>query len=332
MKWVREVAWSLILTMPLAGIAQDTQPQPQTQPASKEPIKLNYELPPLPDPNTVVATVNDEPILAGDLIQVAYDWFAATAVEELILVRLIEQEARKQGIQVTPEEIEARVLQQVQNAEAQMPPGMTLEDFLKRNQYPPSRLYMRVRIQMLAEKLVEREVNLDNFVEYSQIVIRIPGANPEEQEKNAAQAEQKARQAYEALKNGLEFAEAVKQYSEDPFTKDRGGKMPWQNKQFLVPDMRSKIENLKPGEYTEPFRTMAGYVIIKLERTGSQASEEEQKELKEQAVRIGISDYVRRLQSQAKITNTIVQPYNPEEAAPAPGGPRPGPAARPVPR
>jgi hypothetical protein len=50
-------------------------------------------------------------------------------------------------------------------------------------------------------------------------------------------------------------------------------------------------------------------------------------------VRLQIGEYVRQLQSKAKITNTIVQPYDPTNAAPpsGAGGPRP-PAARPVPR
>lgn len=315
--------------VPLISIAQEPEQEPQKPEPPKEPIKLNYDLPELPDPTTVVATVNGEPIQAGELARVVYDWFSATAIEELILTRLVEQEARKHGIQVSHEEVEARVLQQLQNAESQMPPGMSLEDFLKRNQFPPNRLYARVRTQMLAEKLVEREVDLDNFVEYSQIVIRIAGTNPEEQEKNAQDAEAKARKAYEALQSGLDFAEAVKEYSEDPFSKDRGGKMPWQEKRFLVPDIRTQLEKLQPGQYSEPFRTMAGFVILKLERLGSQASAEEQNDLRQQAVRIGLSDYIRKLQAEAKITNTIVKPFNPEEM-PSPGGPRPVPP-RPMP-
>jgi hypothetical protein len=60
-------------------------------------------------------------------------------------------------------------------------------------------------------------------------------------------------------------------------------------------------------------------MIIRKERTGSQASPEEQQELREQAVRLQIGEYVRQLQSKAKITNTIVQPFDPNAAAP-PGG------------
>jgi foldase protein PrsA len=320
------------------------QPQKQTQPQRKQPQQRQgqqaqrpqtppqYRPAPLPAPDTVVATVNGEPIRAGELIQASYEWFAATAIEELILERVIEQEARKQGVSVSNAEVEARYKQQLQNAEAQVPPGMSLDDFLKRNQFPPSRLFARIRSQMLVEKLVERQVNLDDFVEYSQIVIRIQGNTPEQQEENTPAAEAKAQEAYQKIKEGLDFAEAVKEYSEDPFSKDRGGKMNWQNMNFIVPDLRQKLQAMQPGEISEPFKMMGSYMIIRKERTGSQASPEEQQELREQAVRLQIGEYVRQLQSKAKITNTIVQPFDPTTAAPpgGPSGPRP-PTPRPAP-
>ncbi|GIV05108.1 MAG: hypothetical protein KatS3mg016_0683 [Fimbriimonadales bacterium] len=312
---------------------QRTQTQQPARSSTKPQIPPQYRPAPLPPGDTVVATVNGEPIRANELIHACYDWFAATAIEELILERIVEQEARAQKISVSDAEVEARYKQQLQNAEAQVPPGMSLDDFLKRNQFPPSRLFARIRTQMLVEKLVERQVNLDDFVEYSQIVIRIQGNTPEQQEENAAAAEAKAREAYEKIQQGLDFAEAVKEYSEDPFSKDRGGKMNWQNKNFIVPDLRATLEALQPGQVSEPFRSMGSFMIIRKERTGSMASPEEQQELREQAVRIQISDYVRQLQSKAKIENKIVQPFDPTAAAPSgpQGAPRP-PAPRPAPR
>jgi foldase protein PrsA len=310
---------------------QQTQ-QRQGQQAQRPQIPPQYSPAPLPAGDTVVATVNGEPIRARDLIQASYEWFAATAIEELILERVIEQEARAQRVTVSNAEVEARYKQQLQNAESQVPPGMSLDDFLKRNQFPPSRLFARIRSQMLVEKLVERQVNLDDFVEYSQIVIRIQGNTPEQQEENTPTAEAKAQEAYQKIKEGLDFAEAVKEYSEDPFSKDRGGKMNWQDMKFIVPDLRQKLLAMQPGEISEPFKMMGSYYIIRKERTGSQASPEEQQELREQAVRLQIGEYVRQLQSKAKITNTIVQPFDPTTAAPpgGPGGPRP-PTPRPAP-
>lgn len=309
---------------------QQRQPQTDTQGVFAT-IPKQYRPPQLPAGDTVVATVNGEPIYARDVIAFSYDCFAATAVEDFILLRILEQEARKQGVSVPESEIEARYQQQLQAAEAQLPPGMSLEDFMRRSQAPPSRLYARIRMFTLAEKLVERQVNLDEFVEYSQIVVRIQGTTPEQQEENAPAAEARAREAYQKIQEGLDFAEAVKEYSDDPFTKDRGGKLNWQNLNFIPPDIREKLNALQPGQVSEPFRSAAGYVILRKERTGTMASPEEQQELREQAVRIKLGDYVRQLQAQAKITNTIVKPYNPDAAAQQ-EPPRRPPAARPVPR
>ena len=76
---------------------QQTQQQKQGQQAQRPQTPSQYRPAPLPAPDTVVATVNGEPIRAGELIQVSYDWFAATAIEELIVHRVVEQEARAQG-------------------------------------------------------------------------------------------------------------------------------------------------------------------------------------------------------------------------------------------
>jgi len=78
---------------------------------------------------------------------------------------------------------------------------------------------------------------------------------------------------------------------------------------------------------------MGGYYIIRKERTGSQASPEEQQELREQAVRLQIGEYVRQLQAKAAITNTLVQPFDPNAAVPSgSGGSRPPAPRRAPPR
>jgi len=65
---------------------------------------------------------------------------------------------------------------------------------------------------------------------------------------------------------------------------------------------------------------------VRLERTGSQAKGEEPQQIKQQALQMELSDYVRQLQSRAKITNTIVKPLTPEQMM---GGGPPRPAPRP---
>lgn len=300
---------------PAKPAPKPAQPKPA---ASKTP-----KVPPLPKPETVVATVNGEKITAGDLAQASYEWFGANTIEELILERVVEQEAKKQGIKINQAELDDRFNTSLQNAERQVPPGMSLEDFLRRSQFPRSRLYARTRTQLLAEKLVEKTMNLDDFVQYRQIVIRVQGNNPEEQETNAAAAEAKAKEAYDKVKEGLDFEEAVKNYSDDTFTKDQGGLVPFQKRDFLLPDIKDRLAKMKPGEVSEPFRTMQGFLIIRFEKTGKQGTPEEQKQLREQGVRMEMGNYVRELQNKAKITNNIVKPYDAQAAAAQPNRPAP---------
>lgn len=74
---------------------------------------------------------------------------------------------------------------------------------------------------------------------------------------------------HDQLQAGMNWNELCKQYSEDPSTKENGGKL----KPFgtgamtAVPEFERIAFNLqKPGEISDPFRTQYGWHIIRLER------------------------------------------------------------------
>jgi foldase protein PrsA len=332
--WILLGALAMLLNTGFVQSKPSAQPKPGSQPSAtkKQPAKpvqpkqatsKTPKVPPLPKSDLTVATVNGEKITAGQLAEASYEWFGANTIEELILERVVNQEANKQGIKLSQAELNDRFNTSLQNAERQVPPGMSLEDFLRRSQFPRSRLYARTRTQLLAEKLVEKTMNLDDFVQYRQIVIRVQGNNPEEQETNTAAAEAKAKEAYDKIKEGLQFEEAVKTYSDDAFTKDQGGLVPFQKREFLLPDIKDRLAKMKTGEVSEPFRTMQGFMVIRFEKTGKQGTPEEQKQLREQGVRMEMGNYVRELQNKAKITNNIVKPYDAQAAATQPTRPTP---------
>lgn len=307
--------------------AKTSKPTPSAK-TQKAP-KNSYALPPLPKPGEVVATVNGSPILGEEVARAAYDWAGAEVVESLILQRVIEQEAKKQGVKVSPGEIEDRCLQFLEQAERNLPPGMELDDFLRRNRSPRSRVYRFAKIQLLAEKIVQKKVNLDEFVQYRQIVLRIPGNTPEEQDKNAAEVEKRIQEVYQKLKGGMDFVEAVKTFSEDTFTKDRGGLIEYQPLSFIMPDIANRVKQLKAGQFTEPFRSLQGYLIIKLEKTGSQATPQEKQNLLQRGVSMKLNDFIREAMSKANITNKIVQPLKPEQMRQPPARRPPQPPAPP---
>jgi peptidyl-prolyl cis-trans isomerase SurA len=74
---------------------------------------------------------------------------------------------------------------------------------------------------------------------------------------------------YDQLQNGASWAELCRQFSEDPSSKDNGGKLRPFGVGVMpgVPDFeRMAFELQKPGQISDPFQTQYGWHIIKLER------------------------------------------------------------------
>ncbi len=100
-------------------------------------------------------------------------------------------------------------------------------------------------------------------VEVSHIMFRTGEGKDNDKAKNTAFT------VYEQLQGGLPWDELCKQYSEDPSTKDTGGKL----KPFGVGTMASvpEFERVafslnKPGEISDPFQTQYGWHIMRMER------------------------------------------------------------------
>jgi foldase protein PrsA len=75
--------------------------------------------------------------------------------------------------------------------------------------------------------------------------------------------EQLAQQIYEKLKGGAAFAALAKQYSQDPSSKDKGGKLTAKRGQ-LVPNFDKVAFALKNGELAKPVNTPEyGWFVIK---------------------------------------------------------------------
>ncbi|MEG1839143.1 MAG: peptidylprolyl isomerase [Bacteroidaceae bacterium] len=70
--------------------------------------------------------------------------------------------------------------------------------------------------------------------------------------------------AYTALKGGADFAELAKSLSDDKSTASRGGELPWIGPLQTVKEFEDVAFSLKKGEYSKPFRSVAGMHIVKL--------------------------------------------------------------------
>ena len=89
----------------------------------------------------------------------------------------------------------------------------------------------------------------------------------DEDEKNISIAKAKIDEIYGLLKNGENFEELTKKYSDDPSTSDKGGVLPsfgTGTTTRMVPEFENAAFSLKNnGDISEPIKTQYGYHIIK---------------------------------------------------------------------
>src|SRR5690606_29615422 len=100
-------------------------------------------------------------------------------------------------------------------------------------------------------------------IEVSHIMIR------KGEDKDNAEAKKTIFQVYDQLQAGAQWADLCKEYSEDPGTKDRGGKLRAFGTGMMsnVPEFeRVAFELQNPGDISDPVETQYGWHIIRLER------------------------------------------------------------------
>ncbi len=82
----------------------------------------------------------------------------------------------------------------------------------------------------------------------------------------------KARELYEKIVHGADFAELAKANSKDPGSKDQGGDLGFFTKGQMVPQFEEAAFKLKNGEVAQPFETQFGWHIIKVDERRTRAA------------------------------------------------------------
>jgi peptidyl-prolyl cis-trans isomerase SurA len=117
-------------------------------------------------------------------------------------------------------------------------------------------------------------------------------------------AEEKANSILEELKNGADFVELVKKYSDDPLAADRGGD--WEDVPIdsMGPELRGSFDSLEEGEVSRPVKTPLGIHIFKIvERNDLTDDEIEQLRefLQREKLQEKLSEYSKKLSEKAFI-------------------------------
>jgi peptidyl-prolyl cis-trans isomerase SurA len=79
--------------------------------------------------------------------------------------------------------------------------------------------------------------------------------------RNDEQARLLARDLYNRLQAGEDFAKIAREYSDDPGSKSSGGDLGFQPPGVFAPEFQVRIDQLQPGELSPPFRTQFGWHV-----------------------------------------------------------------------
>lgn len=197
-------------------------------------------------------------------------------LERLIMTKLEVQRAEATGIRVSDQDVD-RALNDVASQN-----NMNLErmrEMIEADGYDFSEFRGDIRDEIISSRLRERIVSgMDEVTEtevdillasdrlggdeyhLSQILISLPeAASPQE----VREGEERAQEVLEQLEDGMEFASAAISYSEGPNALE-GGEVGWRNVNALPPALASEIEDLQPGEVSEPLRAGGGLLLVRV--------------------------------------------------------------------
>lgn len=337
----------LTTTSAFAQQQQQQQPAPQTPlpsvPARPLPPSVD-QAPPVKLPAGVAARVNGQDLTYAELNQTLKAWAGRPLLQQVVQVKVFEQEAKKQGVSVTPAELLAEIEKFKQGAiDRQLQSGtgmMTWPEIAARDGVSEGFLADFVRLDLLKrktfEKVIEKNIpSLEGQIKVAHILIPTvdlqppkPDAKPktaEETAKRDADAKKQAEQLVADISaKNISFEDAAKQFSGDKGPNGagsaaNGGVLPYFGRNYLDPAFdKAAFALAKPGDMTPaPVKSRYGYHIIKLIQKGTGAPDAEKAAYKKEQVALqmqnpeGLPKWTQFLMSTAKINYGV-------SAAPAP--------------
>ena len=276
--------WCLVgalCLVPYEALSQAIQPREGQKPSSN-----------------VVATVNRTPITSQELDDAVNSLLprayghrqlseARTAeikkevLEDLIQKELLYQEAKRENIHVSPQEIEAEAAKIRKRFSSEK----EFSAALKKNGLTPEKVrsgverFLAVRkvSAMAVDSKVEiQEQDLVNYYEKNRQKFILPeergirqiliAVDPGGSDKDWEAGLKKADEIFKKIKAGGNFAELARISSDDKFTRDQGGSL------GFIPRGRMQVEELEEtafaleaGQVSSPVKTIYGYFILKVD-------------------------------------------------------------------
>jgi foldase protein PrsA len=202
--------------------------------------------------------------------QTEYNTIRDQVLQQLIAFKWIQGEADALGIKVSDADVKKSF---EQTKKQSFPKDADYQKFLKTSGYTQDDINLRVRSDLLSNKIRDKVIKGKDNVSDAQIQAfydknKARFAQPEKRDLRVVltKGKAKAQQAMNALKSGQSWKTVAKKYSIDDTSKANGGKLPAQAKGTLDKQLDDAVFAAKKGKLTGPIKTQYGYYDFVVEK------------------------------------------------------------------
>ena len=250
-------------------------------------------------------------------------------LDDMVSTRVLHLLAKDSGIAISDEDVNADIEQN----KARLPQGMTFEDYLCKQGLTLEAVRENVRRRILLQRFTDEktkdvavseaevgeeyqralERGVFDSVDFQHILIRVTGTD------DAAWAKGKEAidAAYKRIKDGEDFGKVAQEVSEDTESKEKGGAYTGMPHNPRRPEMDKVLFSAAVGEVAEPFKSSAGWHLVKVNARGPVSQEKASESIKMVMLRTKKQEAVKKIVDEARAKLKIEITMPPEVEAPA---------------
>ena len=215
----------------------------------------------------VVATVNGRPITAVDVTRKLLERYGRAALQVLMVDAALAGAAERAGVDVTDEEVAARLVRAEQLERGRM----GLRRRLAEQGVTVAQFRSDLRRELLIEKLLESQGRLTISEQDVQEMYRRRYGERLELAMILVENEAEAKEVESRLAQGTDFGRLARERSRDRVSGPGSGRLGQVVRGDLLPELQEAVFALQSGGVSRPLLTQYGYHIFKaLERLPAQ--------------------------------------------------------------
>ncbi|MFH5186700.1 peptidylprolyl isomerase [Paenibacillus sp. TAB 01] len=199
-----------------------------------------------------------------------------------------------------------------------------VEDFVTRSMQAIAAMESKVTDQQVKDaydKKLAEDKNAYDVATVSHILIGTSDPATGKESRTKEDALKRAKEVQDKLKNGGDFVALAKEYSDDPGSKDNGGKYENVDISQWVPEFKNAAATLPLNQISDPVETSYGYHVMKVEARKTKTFDEVKGDLRSQLAEPQIYDFVEKELPTLIESNKLPQPPANPPAATTPTSP-----------